>query len=80
MKEITREEWMTSKNTRDPTKLDDIEGASDLSISQYPSIPADAIDSFYNSQGDIRATKSDSEVALLLLIRKVKGTVQNLLE
>ena len=48
-KEITREEFMTSRNTWDPTKLDHIEGASDLSISQFPPIPADAIDSFYNS-------------------------------
>ena len=49
MKEITREELMTSKNTWDPTKLDDIEGASDLSIRQFPPIPVDAIDIFYNS-------------------------------
>ena len=46
----------------DLTKLDDIEGASDLSTRQFPSIPIDAIDSFYNSQGNIRATKSDLEV------------------
>ena len=32
MNKITREEFMTSKNTWDLTKLDDIEGASDLSI------------------------------------------------
>ena len=48
MKEITREEFMTSKNTWDPTKFDDIEGASDLMISQFSPIPLDAIDSFYN--------------------------------
>ena len=51
-----------SKNTWDPTKLDDVDGASDLMISQFPPIPLDAIDSFYNDQGDICATKSDSEV------------------
>ena len=62
MKEITREEFMTSKNTWVPTKLDNIEGASDLSINQFPPIPIDAIDSFYNDQGDIRATKRDLEV------------------
>ena len=59
MDKITLEEWMTSKATWDPRRLDDIEGASDLSIRQFPPIPTDAIDSFYNSQGDIRATKSD---------------------
>ena len=59
MDKITREEWMTSKATWDPRKLDDIEGATDLSIRQFPPIPIDAIDSFYNTQGDIRATKSD---------------------
>jgi len=62
MKEITREEFMTSKNTWDPTKLDDIEGASDLMISRFPPISLDANDSFYNNQDDIRATKSDSKV------------------
>ena len=56
---ITAEEWMINKATWDPSKLDDIKGASDLSISQFPSIPAGVIASFYNSQGDIRATKSD---------------------
>ena len=49
MKDITRKEFMTSRNMWDPTKLDNIEGASGLSISQFPSIPADVIDSFYNS-------------------------------
>ena len=48
MKEITREEFMTSKNTWNPTKLDDVDVASDLMISQFPPIPLDAIDSFYN--------------------------------
>ena len=59
MDKITCEEWMTSKTTWDPSKLDDIEGASNLSISRFPPIPTDAIDSFCNSQGEIRATKSD---------------------
>ena len=60
MEEIKREEWMTLKGTWDLSKLDDIPGASDRSISQFSPIPMDAIDSFYNSQGEIRATKSDS--------------------
>ena len=41
MKEITREEWMTSKSDWDPSKFDDIAGASDLSISQFSPIPLD---------------------------------------
>ena len=73
MKEITREEFMTSKNTWDPTKLDDIEGASDLSIRQFPSIPVDAINSLYNSQSDIRATKSDLEVDPAVVDEKSEG-------
>ena len=62
MNEIIREKFMTSKNMWDTTKLDDIEGASDLSICQFPPIPIDATDSFYNSQSNIRATKSNLEV------------------
>ena len=53
---------MTSRNTWDPTKLDSPEVASDLMISQFSPIPIDIIDSFYNDQGNIRATKSDSTV------------------
>ena len=59
MNKIQREEWMTSKNDWDPSKFDDVAGASDLSISQFPPIPLDTIDPFYTTQGDIRATKSD---------------------
>ena len=64
---------MTLRNTWDPTKLDDIEGTSDLSISQFPPIPVDAIDSFYNSQGDIYATKSNSEVDPAVVDKKSEG-------
>ena len=73
MNEITREEFMTSKNTWDPTKLGDIEDPSDLSIRQFQPIPVDAIDSFYNSQGDIRGTKSDLEVDPAVVDKKSKG-------
>ena len=62
MNEITREEFMMSKNIWDPTKLDDVDEASDLMLSQLPPIPLDAIDSFYNDEGDICATKSDLKV------------------
>ena len=40
-------------------------------ISQFPPIPIDAIDSFYNDQGDIRATKSDSKVDPAVVNSKV---------
>ena len=53
---------MTSKNTWVPTKLDNVGGASDLNISQFPPIPIDDIGSFYNNQGNICATKSDLNV------------------
>ena len=59
MEEITLEEFMTAKTDWNPSKLDDFEGASDLSISQFPPTRKDATNSFYNSQGDIQATKSD---------------------
>ena len=62
LNEITREEFMTSRNTWDPTKLDDVDGASDLMISQFSPIPLDVTDSFYNDLGDICATKSESKV------------------
>ena len=62
MEDITKEEFMTSRNTWDPTKLDSQEGESDRMIKQFSPIPIDIIDSFYNDQGDIRVTKSDSIV------------------
>ena len=73
MEKITREKLITSRNTWDPTKLDNVEGASDLSISHFLPIPADAIDSFYNSQHDIRATKSDSEADPAVVDKKSEG-------
>ena len=71
MNEITREEFKTSKNIWVSTKLDDVEGASDLMISQFLPIPIDAIDSFYNDQGNICATKSDSKVYPAVVNSKV---------
>ena len=53
---------MTSKNTWDPSKLDDIKDTAERLIKQFPPSPSGATDSFYNSQDDIRATKSDLEV------------------
>ena len=62
MNEITSKEFITSKNTWVPTKLETIEGSSNIMISQFSSIPIDAIDSFYNDRGDIHVTKSGSKV------------------
>ena len=61
MSDIRKEEFMASKSDWDPSKYDDIEGAADLQIQQFPPTPIDATDSFYDSQGNIRAHKSDLE-------------------
>ena len=61
MRYISREEFVTSKSEWDPSKLDDIEGAADLHIQQFSTTPIDAKDSFYNSQGNIFASKSNLE-------------------
>ena len=75
MKEITRKEFMTSKNTWVPTKLGDVERATDLSISQFFPVPLNVIDSFYNNQGDIRATKRDLEVDPIVVGKKSESEV-----
>ena len=54
-------------------QLDDIAGASDLSICQFPPILVDVIDGFYNFQGNIRATKSDLEVDSAVGDKKSEG-------
>ena len=62
MREIDREEWMTAKTTWDPTNLDDIKLTAGRLLKRFLPTPMDDTYSFYNSQGDIRATKSDLEV------------------
>ena len=62
MREIDREEWMTAKTTCDPTKLDDIEGTAERLIKQFSPTSMYVTDSFYDAQGDVRATKSVLEV------------------
>ena len=59
-------EWMTNKGDWDPSKFDDIEGASERRLSQFSPIPVDAIDPFYTIQGDIKVTKSDSKEDLIV--------------
>ena len=74
MHEIDREEWMTAKITRDPTKLDDIEGTAERLIKQFLPTPMDATDSFYNSQGDICAIKNVLEVGPAVSDEQVKSS------
>merc|ERR1712194_467828 len=68
-------EWMTNKGDWDPSKLDDIEGASDLAISQMSPIPVDAIDPFYTIQGDIKVTKSDSKDEPVVIVNESNTSV-----
>ena len=57
--DIRRKEFMTLKSDWDLSKFDDIEGATDLHIQQFPPISIDATDSFYDTEGNIRANNSD---------------------
>ena len=59
--DISREEFITLKSDWGQSKFDDIEGAADLQIQQFPPTSSDATDSFYDSQGNICAQKSDLE-------------------
>ena len=54
---------MTAKTEWDPRKLDDTEGAAERHLQRFPPTPMDATDSFYDSQGNIRANKSDLNVS-----------------
>ena len=45
----------------DPIKYDDIEDAADLKIQQFPSTHIDATESFYDTESNICAHKSDLE-------------------
>ena len=78
MREIDREEWMTTKNTWDSSKLDNVEGTTERLLKQFLPTPMDATDSFYNSQCDIRTTKSDLEVhpAVIGDIRATKSDLE----
>ena len=81
MAEITREEFMTTKTEWDPSKLDDIKGAAERHLQQFPPTRIDATDSFYDSQGNIRANKSDlnfNDTSNTSDGNKREGTVQNL--
>ena len=62
MRDINREECMTSKNEWDPSKLDDTEGAAEWLIQTFPT-PIVATDSFYDLQGNVCAKKSDFGVS-----------------
>ena len=61
MCDIRIEEFMTSKSDWNPSKYDDIEGAADLKIQQFPPTSIDDTDSLYDAEGNICANKSDLE-------------------
>ena len=58
---ITREDFVTPKNDWDPSQFDDIEGAPELQIQQFPTTPIDTTESFCDTEGNIPAHKSDYE-------------------
>lgn len=57
MQYITQVELMTSKNNWDLSQQDDIEGAAELQIQQFPSTPIHTKNSFYDVNGNICAQK-----------------------
>ena len=61
MKNVTREEIMTSPAPWNPSLLDDSRDAVEQRIKQFPSTPLSSTDNFYNIEGDLLAWKSDSD-------------------
>ena len=55
MREITREEIMTSPGEWNPSLLDDVPNASQTKLKQFPPTPIDQTDMFYNMEGDHRS-------------------------
>ena len=53
MREITREEIMTSPGEWNPRLLDDVLIASQTRLKQFPSTPINQTEMFYNMEGDI---------------------------
>ena len=70
MRDIRREEFMTSKNDWDPSQYDDIEGAADLQIQQFPTTPIDTTDSFNVVEDNIHTNKNDQEEEYLIRTHK----------
>ena len=59
MREITREEIMTSPGEWNPSLLDDEPDASQKRLRQFPPTPIDQTDMFYNMEGDIVVQRSE---------------------
>ena len=59
MREIAREEIMTSPGTWNPSLIDDSPDASQKRLCQIPSAPIEFTDSFYDIEGNIIVQKTD---------------------
>ena len=62
MREITREEIMTSPGEWNPSLLDDEPDTSQKRLRQFPPTPIDQTDMFYNMEGDIVVQRSDINI------------------
>ena len=85
MLEINREEFMTSKNTWDPSKLDDIKGTTERLIKQLPLLPSMLLIVSKNPKVIFVQPKVIWKLILLsathhtkVVKRKMKSTNQNL--
>ena len=59
MKDITREEIITSPGIWNPSTLDDAPNSSQKRLRQFPSTPIEFTEGFYNLEGDIIVQRSD---------------------
>ena len=59
MKEITREEIMTSPAVWNPSVLDDAPDTSQRRLRQFPSTQIEFTEGFYNMEGDVIVQKTD---------------------
>ena len=62
MREITREEIMTSPGEWNLSLLDDEPDASQKRLRQFPPTPIEQTDAFYNLEGQIIVQRSDVDV------------------
>ena len=62
MREITREEIMTSPGEWNPSLLDDKPDATQKRLRQFPPIPIEQTEAFYNLEGQIIVQRSDMDI------------------
>ena len=74
MKEITREEMMTSPGEWNPSLLDDAPNVSEKRLRQYTSTPMGAIDVFYNMKGDIVVQKNNVDTDEIFIVSDASST------